>query len=472
MSYDFGTIKALAQALNNAYSNAHMAHLVQYGDDVFYFHLSHGGRLTFVLDNQNPYVYISDSNNESPSLSTAFSMTLRKEMGNACLLSVKVLGEDRILDFEVEVINEVFKSEVRHLIAELIPSRANLILVGGDGKVISALRMNSPSDPRPIVHGLVYEPPVKGNYVMKEEATSFDLATYNEECIAREPALGEKRKRERFHKLFLYLNNKRKSAKRKILLIQNDVAEAKTHLNDGVYGDYIYMHMDEVNPKEGFMMVEGKKVPLDPRRNLPGNAALFYKRQKKAKLTYQLGGENLAKAKKEQTEFERLYLIVQSADEAGLESLYEEFGLDQFENPRSKENPKSPLMSTESLPYETKDGDTTYLFGKSAVQNDYLSFLYDTSKKHTWMHIDGHSGSHLMIKKEGATAAEIRLGAELCCINSNLDEGDCVYCLRKDVRKGHVPGEALLSKSAIIHVDHVSEKAEKLYQSARRIEPK
>ncbi|OPZ34496.1 MAG: hypothetical protein BWY98_01056 [Tenericutes bacterium ADurb.BinA155] len=472
MSYDFGTIKALASTLNLTYANAHMAHLVQYGEDVFYFHLSHGGRLTFVLDNQNPYVYVSDSNNESPSLSTAFSMALRKEMGNACLISVKVLGEDRILDFAVEVINDVFKSEVRHLIAELIPSRANLILVGGDGKVISALRMNSPSDPRPIVHGLVYEPPLKGNYEAKKDEKPFDFASYNEECIEREPALGEKRKRERFHKLFLYLNNKRKSAKRKIGLIQNDVAEAKAHLNDGQYGDYIYMHMEELDPKSGFMMVEGKKVPLDPRRNLPQNAALFYKRQKKAKLTYQLGGENLAKAKKEQSEFERLYLIIQSADEAGLEALYQEFGLDQFENPRSKETPRSPLMATESLPYETKDGDTTYLFGKSAVQNDYLSFLYDTHKKHTWMHIDGHTGSHLMIKKEGATAAEIRLGAELCCINSNLTSGDCVYCLRKDVRKGHVPGEALLAKSEIIHVDHISERAEQLYQNSKRIEPK
>jgi len=475
MSYDYVTLKSLAAALKARYANAHLAHLVEYGTDVFYFHLSRGGRLVFCLDNQNPYVYISDSNNEAPSLNSAFSTLLRKEMGNACLLDVKVLGEDRVLCFTVEVINSVFKPEVRQLIAELIPSRANLILVGKEGQVIGALRQNSPSDPRPIVHGLVYEAPLKGNYVASTETSvppAFDLDVYNEACESREPLLAERRKRERFHNLFLYLNNKRKSSKRKIALIEQDIAEAKLHRNDGSYGDYIYMHMDELDPKAGFMLVDGVKVPLDPRHNLSGNAALFYKRAKKAKLTYAMGAENLAKAKKEQAEFERLSLVIASADEAGLEALYEEFNLDKFENPHSKVAPKSPLMSTESLPYEIHDGTTTYLFGKSAVQNDYLSFLYDTAKKHTWMHIDGHTGAHLMIKKDGATPEEIRMGAELCCICSNLQSGQVVYALRKDVRKGHVPGEALLTSSQLIGIDHISKKALELYQSAKRIESK
>jgi len=468
MTNDYNTIFCLSNELGKRLSGCHIAHLVQYGADVFYFHLSKGGRLTFCLDNQNPYIYISTSSDEAVSLSSSFGATLRKELGNALIKKVEMLNEDRVISFEVEVINDVFKSETRRLNAELIPGKANLILVGSDGRIIAALRTNSPSDPRPIVRGLVYETPNKGDFAPRGVGLPFDFSSYNEECEKRETVLSEKRKRERFHALFAFLLSKKKSSKRKIEAIENDIAEAKKHLSDGEFGDFIYMNMEAIDPHLGFMKVGEKEIPLDPKRNKNQNAQMFYKRQKKAKLTYSMGQTNLAKARKEQAEFERLQNVIQVSDETGLESLSKEYGLDQFENRAGKTIAQSPLMSRDALPYSVVHEGVTYVFGKSAVQNDFLSFLYDTSKKHTWMHLIGRTGAHLMIKKDNASPQEIALAAEILCVCSNLNEGEAMYALRKDVRKGRVPGEAIVKTFKTIRVGKVSSLAHELYLKAAK----
>jgi len=470
MSNDYNTIFCLAKELNKYLASSHIAHAVQYGPDVFFFHISKGGRLVFCLDNQNPYVYISTSLEDEPSLSGAFGTTLRKELGNALVKKVQVLNEDRVIVFDLEVINDVFKSETVRLVAELIPGKANLILIGADNKIVSALRVNSPSDLRPIMRGLTYEAPKKGDFSPQDSGIPFDFASYNDQCEKNEASLAEKRRKEKFHALFAYLQNKKKAASKKIAAIENDIAEAKKHLNDGEYGDYIFMNLDQIDPRTGSMVIGEKTVPLDQKRNAVQNAQLFFKRQKKAKATFSIGQTNLAKAHKEQSEFERLQTIISSSDESGLESLSKEYGLDQFDETAPKKVVKSPLMSRESLPYTLTNKSVTYLFGKSAIQNDFLSFLFDTSKKHTWMHLLGLTGAHLMIKKDNASLEEIMLGAEILCVCSDLSEGEAMYALRKDVRKGHVPGEAIVKTFSTLRVNKVSALAYELYQKAEKID--
>lgn len=469
MSNDYKTIFFLAKELNKHLASSHIAHAVQYGPDVFFFHISKGGRLVFCLDNQNPYVYISTSLEDVSSLSGAFGTTLRKELGNALVKKVQILNEDRIIVFDLDVINDVFKNETVRLVAELIPGKANLVLIGADDRIISALRLNSPSDPRPIVRGLTYEAPKKGDFSPKDSGIPFDFDSYNNRCEKQEISLAEKRRKEKFHALFAYLQNKRKMSSKKIAAIENDITEAKKHINDGEYGDYIFMNLDQIDPRTGSMTVGEKNVALDPKRNAIQNAQVFFKHQKKAKATLSIGQTNLAKAHKEQSEFERLQTIITSLDEAGLESLSKEYGLDQFDEAAPKKAVKSPLMSRESLPYEFTNKGVTYLFGKSAIQNDFLSFLFDTSKKHTWMHLLGRTGAHLMIKKDNASPEEIMLGAEILCVCSDLSEGEAMCALRKDVRKGHVPGEAIVKTFSILRVNKISALARELYQKAEKI---
>ncbi|MCQ2742958.1 MAG: NFACT family protein [Bacilli bacterium] len=463
-------IKQLANVLDELLVGGNISHLIQISESAFSFHFSKGGRLVFDLDNADPSLYLSRSIGEMPTLNSLFSTTLRKEVSNAFVLSVSTVNSDRIIDIELECTNQIFEKVTRHLIAELLPSKTNLILVDENNVVLGSMKTKPLGEPRPVFRGIAYTAPEKNDFVSSIQEQPFNFNSYCEEREEKESKLLEKRKKDRFSKLYKYAETKLKGAKKKIKAISNDLVLAKEHMNDGQYGDFIYMNMDSIDLSKGMMDYYGEEVALDKSKSLVKNAEAFYKRQKKSKSTYKMGEENLEKAKKELKDAELLSEICKSADEDVLGDLMNELGLAKEIRQSKKNQKKDTILSKESYPYVVKDGNTVYLFGKSARQNDFLTFAYATAKKHTWMHLNAHTGCHLVIRKEDASNDELLLGAELCCLCSKLSDGEVMYCLRKDVRKGNVPGQAIVPQYKTIYIKNISKKAKDLFASASKLD--
>ena len=78
-------IQSLASIYSSRLKGQRLSKIVQYDSDVFSFGLSSSGRLNFVLNSGDPYVYLSSSPMDVVSLSTPFSMLLRKEVSNAVI---------------------------------------------------------------------------------------------------------------------------------------------------------------------------------------------------------------------------------------------------------------------------------------------------------------------------------------------------------------------------------------------------
>jgi predicted ribosome quality control (RQC) complex YloA/Tae2 family protein len=341
-----------------------------------------------------------------------------------------------------------------------------------DGTILAAYRPGSMEDERPALKGLKYLAPVKKEFTPHPEK-SFDEEVYLAQCLQKEKDLAEKRKKDRFGWLFVSLKKNEKAAERKIKNIQNDILLAEKHLNDGAYGDAIFTdYPSELGKRFSSLEILGVTLALDPSRNLAKNAELFYKRAKKAKTAYALSTGNLAKAIEEQEEAASALLQLQSADEEGLETLAKELDLLPPKGASSTKKEKTwHGLSSDSLPYTIDFHGTKILFGKSAKQNDCLSFLFDTAKSHYWFHVAGGvTGSHVMIKKENPSEEEIRCACEVALLNSALDDGDVIVALHKDIRKGAVMGQAIVKNFKTVHLSHISTETRNLLAGARKIQ--
>jgi predicted ribosome quality control (RQC) complex YloA/Tae2 family protein len=318
------------------------------------------------------------------------------------------------------------------------------------------------------LRGLSYTLPEKKDFAPAPE-TAFSPLSYEQHCHDLETALAEMRKKDRFGFVLDQLKRRKKLAERKIKAIQGDIANAKVHENDNVYGDYIFTEYSSLNPRATSINVEGKEIALDPARNLAKNAELFYKRSKKAKETIKLSEQNLAAAEQEALDATSALSQIGAADEEGLENLAKELDLRPENAPKTKKEKEWKGLSHESLPYEVDYHGTKILFGKSAKQNDCLTFLFDTAKEHSWLHVMGNSGSHVMIKKENASDDEIRTAAEICLSNSNQVDGEVMLTKRGNVRKGQVMGQAIVKEFKTVRINTISPTTSALLQTAKKV---
>lgn len=457
-------IKPCASYLSKELNSRRIGKLCQYNDDTYAFALSRGGKLVFVLAGGDPYVYISPSFPEGSSFSTPFSAVLRKSLANAAIENVEAIANDRILKFTLSSVNDVFKTVEYALILELLPNRPNLILVNGEGKIEAAHKTNTLMDVRPVFRGVSYLlPEQKG--ILGGESEDFDVAAYLSSCIKKEESLIARRKKQRFAGLLKFLKTKEKALTRKIALIESDQEEAKKHLGDGKYGDFIYMNYSSLPKKANSFDCEGKSIPLDPRKNLSLNAEAFYKRAKKAKATLILEEENKAKAEKEQDQVRALLSLIENADESFLLLAEKEYGLGKIE---SKGVSSTALSYAALHPYEIVKDGVSYLFGKNAKQNDFLSFAYATNKSYLWLHIKDDHGAHVVLRKANPSNEEISFACEIALLASKKEEGEVMYCPRKNVRRGNVPGQAIVNEYKSATFRRVSEEAKDAFLAAKK----
>lgn len=456
-------------ALKPRLEKHHIGHPLLYATNCLFFHLSgESHRFVLALDDADPRFYLADEALDVSSLDSKFLDQLKRDLNNAYVIALDQLNDDRVVAFALTIINSVYKEEARTLYFELIPHHANLILCDAEDRVIAAYRPGEMSDERPLLKGLRYLPPAKTPF--PEKVPHYDALAYEKECLTKEKLLEEKRKKDRFGWLFQSLRKKEKLLERKLTYIEQDEIEAKKHLSDGAKADAIYVHYSELHNRMGSFRADGVEITLDPSRSLSANAELYYKRAKKAKETLAKGEENRKSTEKELADTQAALVQLSAASEAGLELLAKELDL----RPQAPSNKKKVKewrgLSRDSLPYFIDYHGTKILFGKSSKQNDCLSFLFDTSKEHPWLHVMGNSGSHVMIKKENASPDEILAAAEIALLSSDMAEGEVMLTLRGNVRKGSVSGQAIVKEFKTLRLSSIRPDTRNLFQSARKVE--
>ena len=164
MPLDAACLTALVGELRPTLEGAKVDKIFQPGQNEVVLNLrTQAGNQTLLLtaNPSHPRLQFTELNRENPAAPPMFCMLLRKHLTGARVLSVTQPPMERVVDLELETLNELGDRVSRHLILEAMGRRSNLILTDENGRITDCLRKVDAelSQLRPVLPGLYYHLP-------------------------------------------------------------------------------------------------------------------------------------------------------------------------------------------------------------------------------------------------------------------------------------------------------------------------
>ena len=115
-------------------------------------------RLVLSVNPSLPLIYETEETKNSPMTAPTFCMVLRKHLSNSRILSVRQIGLERVLCFELEHLNEMGDLCHKKLYIELMGKHSNIIFCQEDDVIIDSIKRVSAlvSSVREVLPGRTY----------------------------------------------------------------------------------------------------------------------------------------------------------------------------------------------------------------------------------------------------------------------------------------------------------------------------
>ena len=115
-------------------------------------------RLVISANASLPLIYLSAENKPSPMTAPNFCMLLRKHLNNGRIISITQPGLERILDFEIEHLNDLGDLCRKHLIAEFMGKHSNIIFCDDKQNILDSIKhiSSQTSSVREVLPGRTY----------------------------------------------------------------------------------------------------------------------------------------------------------------------------------------------------------------------------------------------------------------------------------------------------------------------------
>ncbi|MDD7638276.1 MAG: NFACT family protein, partial [Clostridiales bacterium] len=143
MALDGLVISNLVYELNNTILNAKISKIAQPENDELLFTLKGTNgqfRLAMSASASLPFLYLTDNNKPSPMTAPNFCMVLRKHVGNGRITRIYQPHMERIINFEIEHLDEMGDLCTKTLIVELMGKHSNIIFCNSEGMIIDSIK--------------------------------------------------------------------------------------------------------------------------------------------------------------------------------------------------------------------------------------------------------------------------------------------------------------------------------------------
>lgn len=418
-------------------------------NETFMFPLLEDAKTSLIvsLNNKCPLVYIIKNDAFFPSFENSFLQRFRKNLNRTVISNIKLDDKDNILTFDLASVEGERK---RTFIAELIPNSPNFIIVN-NGIIEEAYFRNKN---RNLSYGEKYVKPNSLDELIGEQGINdeFLRQIFNEEL--------DHRYREKYGDFIKFLNTRIKSVKKKISSIKNDVKNAEENLKYTEIADEIYTLDVDFRSRVSSINIQGKEIKFDSSKTISENCQNLYKKAKKARETINHSLSNIENAENSLHEFERILKDFENGDEKTKDAL-----LAAYFPVNKKRETQETIMNR---PWKYNLNGTYIYFGKNASQNDYLSFVMKMERDFTWLHIKDLSGSHLVICSRKPTENELLFACEFALICSHQKAGEVIYTKKKNVRRGHTLGEAIVKNQTTVKLNRIREETIEAFAKAKR----
>ena len=484
MPLDSRFLGFLCEELSSALCGAHIEKI----------HCPSGGEFVFSVKKQklylsvsaSPFITLCDSEFINPDRPPMFCMLLRKHLQNGKITAVLRPCEDRIVKISVQKRDEIGNLCENVLYFEMFCG-GNLILCGGDGKIIDAYRRATLESDRLIMPGAKYELPRNkmgfsplimreagfqnrnpadfeknptpvilrnekgemkdisytkinqyGDYYKNEIYSTF-IGAVNDYFIKRQQSLTLENQKKELNKqiknliarnrkkLILRKEEKEKSLFREELRIKGELLKANLYLvQKGAKRVTMQNFYDNLKPVE---------IELKPHLSPQKNADEYFKEYKKECTAAALLDHLIDECEQF---LEYLYSVEEELFRAENKNEIDEIVLELIENKiiRKKTADKKPKPA----PFQSeKFEDFEIIYGKNNRQNEEVT-LRVAQKTDIWLHVKNYPGAHVVIKTAGREVPQtvLEYAAKIALKNSGAaaqKRGEVDYTLIKNVKK-------------------------------------
>lgn len=183
MAFDGITIANIVKDLNDSLIGGRIYKIAQPENDelLLTIKVSGGQKRLFISAGASlPLIYLTDSNKQSPMTAPGFCMLLRKHIQNGRIISVTQPGLERIVQIEIEHLNELGDLCTKKLIVEIMGKHSNIIFVNDENIIIDSIKHISGmvSSVREVLPGR--------HYFIPETMDKADPLTASEEDFTRQ----------------------------------------------------------------------------------------------------------------------------------------------------------------------------------------------------------------------------------------------------------------------------------------------
>ncbi|WP_409969017.1 NFACT RNA binding domain-containing protein [Bengtsoniella intestinalis] len=173
MALDALTLHAIVEELRPQLIGSRIEKVQQPSRDQILLTLRGNRKLLLNASPQAPRLQLTSISRENPAEPPMFCMLLRKHFASARIADIRQPSLERLVELELDIVDELGNGSTRTLILEALGRRANLILVDQNGRIVESIRRveGDITAHRQVLPGLFYHHPTQAEKTMPQEAT-------------------------------------------------------------------------------------------------------------------------------------------------------------------------------------------------------------------------------------------------------------------------------------------------------------
>ncbi|ABO66392.1 MULTISPECIES: Rqc2 family fibronectin-binding protein [Geobacillus] len=272
------------------------------------------------------------------------------------------------------------------------------------------------------------------------------------------------RVKQQAHDIERLMANEKAKNEKKLLKLEQTLAEAKQADMYRLYGELLTAHLYAV--KRGMTEIEVTNyyderggtvtILLDPQKSPSDNAQHYFQKYQKAKNSLAVVREQIERTKEDIAYCDTILSQLETASPKDIEEIRDELIEQGYLRPRAAKGAKKRKPTAPELDrYMASDG-TDILVGKNNKQNDYLTTKL-AHKDDVWLHVKNIPGSHVVIRNKQPSEQTLLEAANLAAYFSKARHSGSVpvdYTRVRYVKKpsGAKPGFVIYENEQTLYV--------------------
>lgn len=464
MSLNKKEIEKITLELQKLIIPSRIEKIIEIEPTVFVINLYHHqlNRLIISLKHPEMRFHITQKRWSAGKTATSFLNYLRKHIQDGILENIHVLNDDRIVECTIK-----HNEKLYYLIIELIPKRANLLVLDSNKTILYSLntqkeKMNIGDD---------YHLPEKKEYLVKDFIPDEQDKLYNQSVEEYyETQIEQHAFNVQMKKLSSTLSRSLKNSHKTLANLEKQKDECNKWEEWQQKGELLKTHFHLLKRGEKDIHLQNYFdpalpeiiIPLDPRKEPSDNLKGYFKKAKKLKTGLSYINEKIIDSKSKSNRINELFKSFEKVtDSQNLKDFISNYKNEPEIKKALAKKENKKIERVTSLPYHkfySQKGKEIFV-GKNSKNNDKLTFSVARGND-LWLHIRDYSGSHVIVplnKNEDIDHETLLDATNLAIIYSkakNHGEGEVIYTKKKYLskRKNSAPGEVQVSQFKTIYL--------------------